>query len=65
MRFNRPGKTQKPDATASGERGSVRGHFVRGHFKQRKHGIWWWGDFFRGDPAHTVEKAYQVGQKTR
>ena len=38
----------------------ARGHFVRGHFKVRKTGVFWWGDFFRGDPSRVVHKTYDV-----
>ena len=41
----------------------VRGHFVRGHFKQRATGLYYWSNFFRGDPARTVTKSYEVEYK--
>lgn len=31
-------------------------HSVRGHFKLRKSGIYWWSPFFRGDPTRPVER---------
>ena len=31
-------------------------HRVRGHFKIRKTGLYWWHPFFRGDPAKPVER---------
>lgn len=45
----------------SGSGSGVRTHFVRGHFKARKTGIFWWTDHMRGhlssDPHH---RSYQV-----
>jgi hypothetical protein len=36
-------------------------HRVRGHFKIRKTGIYWWHPFFRGDPNKPVQRQeYQV-----
>lgn len=31
-------------------------HRVRGHFKIRKTGIYWWAPFFRGDPTKPLER---------
>lgn len=33
----------------STEHGMIRAHFVRGHFKQRRSGLFWWGPFMRGN----------------
>jgi hypothetical protein len=41
----------------------MRGHFVRGHFKKRATGLYYWSNFFRGDPTRTVTKTYEVGIK--
>lgn len=39
----------------------MRRHLVRGHFKRRRSGIFWWGDFFRGNPAlGEVTKTYRA-----
>lgn len=39
----------------------IRAHFVRGHFKVRKSGIFWWSDFARGDPSlGFADKDYSV-----
>lgn len=51
--------------TKSGEptlnRGKVRMHFVEGHFKVRKTGVFWWSSFSRGDPTlGFVDKDYEV-----
>lgn len=46
--------------SADSERAQMRGHFVRGHFKQRKSGLFWWSDFLRGDSARMVNKVYHV-----
>lgn len=36
-------------------------HRVRGHFKIRKTGIYWWSPFFRGDPTRaTTRREYEV-----
>jgi hypothetical protein len=36
-------------------------HTVRGHFKVRKHGIYWWSPFYRGDPARPLHRQeYEV-----
>jgi hypothetical protein len=31
-------------------------HRVRGHFKIRKTGVYWWSPFFRGDPARPIHR---------
>jgi hypothetical protein len=39
----------------------LRLHFVRGHFKKRKTGLFWWGMFARGSGKHGfVHKDYEV-----
>lgn len=39
----------------------IRAHFVRGHFKIRKSGIFWWSPFLRGDAKQgLVMKDYRV-----
>ncbi|MCD9821231.1 hypothetical protein [Bradyrhizobium japonicum] len=36
-------------------------HRVRGHFKIRKTGVYWWSPFFRGDPDRALERQeYEV-----
>jgi len=41
--------------------GRVRVHRVRGHFKVRSTGVFWWGDFVRGNPqAGMVTHDYRV-----
>jgi hypothetical protein len=36
-------------------------HTVRGHFKVRKHGIYWWTPFYRGDPTRPLHRQeYEV-----
>jgi hypothetical protein len=36
-------------------------HLVRGHFKIRKSGVYWWSPFARGtpDPAHPIERQHR------
>jgi hypothetical protein len=38
-------------AASQGQREAIRQHLVRGHFKLRRSGIYWWADHQRGDPA--------------
>nr|WP_294515970.1 hypothetical protein [uncultured Rhodopila sp.] len=38
-------------AASPGKREANRQHLVRGHFKLRRSGIYWWSDHERGDPA--------------
>lgn len=41
--------------------GEIRAHFVRGHFKTRSTGIFWWGPHMRGQLEHGfVAKDYEV-----
>jgi hypothetical protein len=50
-----------PQASDEHHHGELRSHFVRGHFKQRKSGLYWWSMHRRGDPTRgTVEKEYQI-----
>lgn len=37
-------------------------HYVRGHFKQRKHGVYWWSPFIRGTGEPRKREAYIVEQ---
>jgi hypothetical protein len=41
-------------------REAARAHMVRGHFKIRKSGIYWWSPFKRGDPTHPVPRKEYV-----
>jgi hypothetical protein len=44
-----------------GARGSLRAHTVRGHFKHRATGLYWWRPFIRGDVAEGfIGKTYKV-----
>jgi hypothetical protein len=37
-------------------------HSVRGHFKVRKTGVYWWSDFQRGDPQRQLKRQeYEIG----
>jgi hypothetical protein len=47
-------------AGVAGEQSPSRMHVVRGHFKVRKGGIYWWSNHTRGDPLQGV-----VRQQTR
>jgi hypothetical protein len=45
--------------TADGR--EIRSHFVRGHFKQRATGIFWWGPHMRGNPERgTITHDYLI-----
>jgi hypothetical protein len=50
-------------AVGDAERAAMRGHFVRGHFKQRASGLFWWSDFYRGDPTRPIDKTYDLGTR--
>jgi hypothetical protein len=45
-------------------REQARGHKVRGHFKIRRTGIYWWHDFERGDASRPMptREAYEVAE---
>jgi hypothetical protein len=41
--------------------GACRAHFVRGHFKMRRSGVYWWSPFIRGDKSlGFVSKSYRA-----
>jgi hypothetical protein len=43
------------------DRGAMRAHTVRGHFKIRKSGVYWWRPFIRGEVAEGfARKSYKV-----
>lgn len=39
-------------SSSPGDDSSIRAHFVRGHFKIRRTGIFWWSPYVRGDLAN-------------
>ena len=41
-------------------RSDISAHYVRGHFKQRKSGIYWWNSFVRGNGEPRKREAYLV-----
>jgi len=48
-------------AASTGHRDSSRLHAVRGHFKVRSSGVYWWSDHQRGDHTRgTISHTYQV-----
>jgi hypothetical protein len=50
-----------PDGKKDSNHAPMRGHFVRGHFKARKSGIFFWHPFLRGDLHRgTIDKDYQL-----
>lgn len=42
------------------QRTDIAAHYVRGHFKQRKHGLYWWNPFVRGKGEARKREAYIV-----
>lgn len=48
-----------PDGVIS-RRTDISAHYVRGHFKQRKSGIYWWNSFVRGKGEPRKREAYLV-----
>lgn len=42
------------------QRADIAAHYVRGHFKQRKHGVYWWNPFVRGKGELKKREAYVV-----
>ncbi len=54
-------RARMTEAGGEAEGGGVRAHFVRGHFKCRETGIFWWTPFLRGNQAlGLVSKRYEV-----
>jgi len=50
-------RVQQHAADSAGvDRRTARQHLVRGHFKVRRSGIYWWSPFLRGDPANVVPR---------
>lgn len=44
-----------------GDHRDLRAHFVRGHFKKRKTGLFWWSPYVRGDKAlGFIQKDYRL-----
>jgi len=57
----RPQIWQHSDKDGSGSHRDMRLHFVRGHFKHRKSGLFWWSMHARGKAEHgIIEKDYEV-----
>ena len=47
--------------SGTGTSAEIRSHFVMGHFKTRKTGVFWWGPHMRGRLEHGfVSKDYQL-----
>lgn len=58
-------RARKRAADAQGiSRETARWHLVRGHFKVRRTGVYWWSDFTRGDPSKggIHREKYEVAQ---
>lgn len=54
---------QERQARAAGATAEeLRRHIVRGHFKVRRSGIYWWRPFFRGNPeiGTVIREGYEV-----
>jgi hypothetical protein len=60
-------KLNRPDERAAGsgdyDHAAIQRHIVRGHFKVRATGVYWWRPFMRGseDAGVTIRKGYEVG----
>jgi hypothetical protein len=53
-------RSQQRMADARGvNREAARQHLVRGHFKIRKTGVYWWAPFLRGDARHGTIKRHE------
>jgi hypothetical protein len=52
-------ETVAPDGSIS-RRSDISAHYVRGHFKQRKSGVYWWNSFVRGNGEPRKREAYLV-----
>ena len=48
-----------PDGSIS-KQADIAAHYVRGHFKQRKSGVYWWSSFVRGTGEFRKRSAYIV-----
>ncbi len=52
-------KARQRDAEATGmSREAMRQHIVRGHFKIRKTGVYWWSPFLRGDASRPMTREH-------
>jgi len=50
-----------PDGKRPNDHAPMRGHFVRGHFKARKSGVFFWHPFARGDfHRGRIKKDYEL-----
>jgi hypothetical protein len=50
-----------PDGKGHVDHAPMRAHMVRGHWKNRKSGIYFWHPFVRGDAKHgKIEKDYEL-----
>lgn len=45
---------------AISRRSDISAHYVRGHFKQRRSGVYWWNSFVRGNGEPRKREAYLV-----
>jgi hypothetical protein len=48
---NIPQRYKQRHDVAAGDGAELRAHFVRGHFKARKTGVFFWSAYRRGNPA--------------
>jgi hypothetical protein len=55
-------ETVTPDGVVN-TRSDISAHYVRGHFKQRDSGIYWWNSFVRGKGNPNQRTAYIVSDK--
>lgn len=52
-------ETVSPSGTTT-RRTDISAHYVRGHFKARKSGVYWWNSFIRGSGTPKRRDAYRV-----
>lgn len=59
-------KTSTSSGRGHASKGEIRAHFMRGHFKLRKTGVFWWRPSMRGNlGAGAVTKSYSVRHTER
>lgn len=65
LRLRRPDLARLDGNKSKEARSALRAHLVRGHFKERQSGMFWWSQYQRGDLAlGFVRKDYSVGEGT-
>ena len=61
LKTKRYAKAEESERDESGDRVKMREHLVRGHFKRRASGVFWWSSFVRGEhELGTIVKSYKL-----